>query len=227
MSKFDWIKKFKIQDQDEWMRIKDFIPDIFDNYFYIHWTVGIIDDFPFDNYPEKNETIEEVNSRIKIEREFNLFLNKNSEELYTPTSLKEISQRFNVPYSHLTYTQIKKTPGVEILDKLSIAKLKSSLTKISEGLVLNLFVEDIFRHPVDNNPKQDFENIKLTDYFDFQKTFFFDYCTYLFPDNLDWCLTTGEDAPMILACKNDLVESLKEKFELELFEMNNEQNIYD
>ncbi|GAB4252092.1 MAG: hypothetical protein Kow0027_16550 [Saprospiraceae bacterium] len=227
MSKFDWIKNFLANSQGERTQVKDFFPDIFDRYFFVHWAVGIIDDFPFDKYPENNDTFEEINLRVKIEREFNLFLNENYEQLYRPASVKEISERFKAPYSHLTCSKIKQTPGVEILSELSIKRLKSSLTKISEGLTLNLFIEDIYRDPFEDNPKQMHENINLTEYFDFQEETLFDYFTYLFPDNLDWCLSTGEDAPMILACKNHLADSLQSKFDLELFELNYVQNVFD
>ena len=186
MEVFDWIKQFyKTRDQNSWTKIEDFIPDVFDCYFELHWDIGIIDDFPFDEFPEKNETIEETNARIKIEKKFNLFSNQRKESLYRQISLSELAERFNLPYSRKIIYQIKDTPGVSILEKSSNLNLKESIERLSKGQNLNLFVEDISRWPFDENPKQEYKNISLEEYFKLQNSFSFDFGTFLFPTSID------------------------------------------
>ena len=49
--------------------------------------------------------------------------------------------------------------------------------------------------------------------------------TCLFSENLDWCLTTAEEAPMLLGCKNEMESEIKQKMDLELFKVENEQEM--
>lgn len=96
MDKFQWIKNHFENRKEvyEWNSLKDIIPNIFDEHYLIHWKIGIIENFPFDKFPVNNETIEEINQRIKIEREFNIFLDPNKENLFTEISLKCLSEKF-------------------------------------------------------------------------------------------------------------------------------------
>ncbi|MEZ5059191.1 MAG: hypothetical protein R2879_19320, partial [Saprospiraceae bacterium] len=65
MDKFNWIKEhFSNRKENSWNHISDIVPNVFDEYYLIHWKVGIVDNFPFDEYPEQNETIEQTNKRI-------------------------------------------------------------------------------------------------------------------------------------------------------------------
>ncbi|GAB5554531.1 MAG: hypothetical protein Sapg2KO_41220 [Saprospiraceae bacterium] len=184
MEKFSWIKSFYEHREEggTWISVSDIIPNEFDDYFLIHWNVGIIENFPFDDFPEKNETIEETNKRIRIKREFGLFLNPNEDELFEQTTLKRIAETFKVEYDYNVLNKIKQTPAIKILEKPSIENLKSMLQKLSMNENLNFFVEDIFRYPIDDKPVQEMENISIDKYLKWQEDFYFDYCTYLFPD---------------------------------------------
>lgn len=228
MEKFNWIKQFYELRKEgaTWISVSDIIPNDFDDYFLIHWNVGIIDNFPFDNFPSKNDTIEETNKRIKIEREFGLFLNPNEDELFRKTTLKEIAERFNVVYDYNVMNQIKRTPAIKTLAEISISNLKSGINKISHNELLNLFVEDIYRHSVDEiKPKQEIENLTVEDYFEWQEIFGFDYCTYLFPENSKWCITTSEDFDMFLCCKKEVTSEITNKFKMELFPVKYEDKL--
>ncbi|WP_338761238.1 hypothetical protein WAF17_15090 [Bernardetia sp. ABR2-2B] len=226
MNKFDWIKQFYEIRSKSWNSISDIIPNEFNDYFLIHWKVGIVDDFPFDNYPLKNETIEETNKRIKIEKEFGLFLNPNENKLFRPTTLKEIAERFNVDYDYNVLNKIKRTPAIKTLGNLTISNLKSGIEKILKNEPLNLFVEDIYRHSIDKiNPKQEIENLTIEDYFEWQQELGFDYCTYLFPKSMKWCITTSENLDMFLCCKNEFTSKIRSAFELELFPVKYEDKI--
>ena len=228
MEKFNWIKLFfeMLKEGEPWISVSDIIPNEFDNYFLIHWNVGIIDNFPFDEYPEKNLTIEQTNKRINIEREFGLFLNPSEDELFEKTTLKIIAEKFGVTYNYNVLNKIKQTSAIKILDKLSIENLKNALQNLSKGENLNLFVEDIFRYPIDDTPKQEFENISIEEYFKWQKDFHFDYCTYLYPDNRKWCLTTSEDLPMFLCTKKEVTGQIEKETSMELFEVGYKEKLY-
>lgn len=227
MEKFDWLKYFfENKKENAWVSVSECIPNEFDEYFLLHWNVGIVDNFPFDEYPEKNETIEETNKRIKIEREYNLFLNEDEDKLFRKTSLKEISELFETEHSYQTLSKIKQTPGVKILPEISKKNLKSTIEIISEPQNLNLFVEDFYRYPHHKLPKQELESVGLTQYFQLQEDLFFDYRTYLFPNDKRWCLTTAEDLPMFLCINSTLVESLKKNSDIEMFKVEYYEKLY-
>ena len=227
MKKFNWIKEhFSTNNENSWNRISGIVPNIFDKYYLIHWKVGIVDKFPFDDYPEQNETIEQINKRIKIEREFGLFPEPDKDKLFREISLKEISEIFKKNYDFKLLENIKQTPAIEILAQQSKIALKSSLIKIANGKLLNLFVEDIYRYPIDNSPKQELTEITVEKYLEIQEDFFYDYCTYLFPDNLGWCLITSEDLPMFLCLKEENYGTFKNNFKLETFKIEYEEDLY-
>lgn len=227
MDRFKWIKEhFSIRHENVWNHISDIVPNIFDEYYLIHWKVGIVDNFPFNDYPEQNKTIEQTNLSIKIEREFGLFLNSNKEKLFREISLKDISNTFKKPYDYKILNEIKQTPAIEILKRESESALKNSINKFSNGKLLNLFVEDIFRFPTDDNPKQDYSEISVEKYLELQERYDFDYCSYLFPNDLSWCLTTSEDLPMFLCIKKDLKDKFQDDFILESFKVEYEAELY-
>jgi hypothetical protein len=52
IEQFDWLANFPTKEYREIAdrRLSDFISDEFDDYYFVHSTVGIIDNFPFDTY---------------------------------------------------------------------------------------------------------------------------------------------------------------------------------
>ena len=218
MNKFDWIKNDNIKDKNG-KSLESFIPNLFTNYYIIHWKVGIIENFPFDNFPKDNKSIEDINTRIKIEREFDLFLNPNQMSLFKEINLKDLSQQFNLPYNATILSYFNNNPAIEILSDKTIDSLKISLSKLSSKSSNNLYVQDIDRYDFDKYNVENL-NISINDYIQFQIDTGFDSTSYYFPDNLDWCLLTIEDYPLIL-CANMKVKLL---FDLELFPLDyNEQ----
>lgn len=227
MDKFKWIKEyFLTKKASSCCRTSDVVPNIFDDYYFVHWKVGIVPHFPFDLYPEQNETIEQTNKRIRIEREFGLFLNPQKDKLFQEIGLKEISQIFKTPYHYNILNKIKQTPAVKILEEPSKIALKSSLEKIKNHQELNLFIEDIFRNTYDSYPPQEYVGIDIEKYFELQEDMFYDYNTYLFPDDLSWCLTTSEDYPMILGIKKEFTDGVIKNFDMELFKVEYEAKLY-
>lgn len=228
MENFNWIKKFYEHREEggTWISVSDIIPNEFDDYFLIHWNVGIIEKFPFEDFPEKNESIEETNKRIRVEREFGLFLNPNEDELFEQTTLKRIADKFKVNYDYNILNNIKQTPAIKILANPSKQNLRAMLEKLSKNENLNFFVEDIFRYPVDDKPKQEIENISIDEYFKWQEDFYFDYCTYFFPDDKSWCLTTAEDLPMFLCTKRETTKGIKTEIRMEIFKVGYDEKLY-
>jgi len=190
----------------------------------VHWDYGIIENFPFEKYPLKNETLEEINKRVKIEQEFNVLL--KDEKLYKPISIIDLANRFNVPFSHKTTNLIPETPGTSFLDSLSLSKLKESLKRLSENSQLNLLIYDSEEYNYHTDLKKEYRNIEIEKYFELQEMFAFQLETCLFSENLEWCLTTAEEAPMLLGCKKELESEIKKKMNLELFKVENEQEMY-
>lgn len=224
IDQFKWIKEHLAARQDNPRnRVADSVPDLFDAYYLVHWKVGIIDAFPFDAYPEKNETIEQTNARIKLEREHGLFLNPDSSNLFREISLKEIAERFSLPYTYKLLSRMKQTPAIAILEKESVIALKTSLTAIANAEGLNLFIKDAYRFPIDlpidKQLEQEYTAIDVLEYIRIQQALHYDYCTYLFPDDLSWCLTTAEDWPMVLCVKNNCKTEILNDFLLETFEI--------
>lgn len=228
MKKFTWIKKFhELRKEDNWNSVSDIIPNEFDNYFLIHWNIGIIDNLPFDTYPNKvNETIEDINRRINIDKKFNLFLNPEEDKLFRQTNLMEIANMFNKSYDFKLLNKIKETPAIKILYEVSVNNLRQSIKVITKEEKLNLFIQDAYRS-YEDKLEQELENISVEDYIEWQKDFRFDYCTYLFPNNRKWCITTSEDLPMLLCTKKDTNEQIVSKFEMELFKIKYDEKFDD
>ncbi|MCK8520417.1 hypothetical protein M0D21_02495 [Aquimarina sp. D1M17] len=220
----DLIQFYNGRNSENWNFAKHYVPDFFESKFIVHWDYGIIENFPFDKYPLKNETLEEINKRVKIEQEFNVLL--KDEKLYKPISIKKLADRFNVPYSHKTTNLIPETPGTSFLDNLSLSKLKDSLKRLSENTKLNLLIYDSEEYNYQTDLEKEYIDIDLGKYFELQEMFGFQLETCLFSENLEWCLTTAEDAPMLLGCKKEMESEIKKKMELVLFKVDNEQEMY-
>lgn len=213
------------RNSDNWNFAKHYVPDYFETKFIVHWVYGIIENFPFDKYPMKNETFAEMNKRVKIEKEFNVLLKK--EELYKPISIKELANKFNVEYSQKTVELIPENPGVYYLDNLSIRKLKESLKRISQNSNLNLLIFENEEYDYYTTDLQkEYTNITLEKYFEIQELYSFQLDTCLIEGNLDWCLTTAENAPILLGCRKELETEIEKKMNLELFKVKNEQEMY-
>ena len=125
MDQFSWIKNYK--NNENINALIDIIPDLFAQYYLIHWKIGIMDDFPFEKYPSNNITIEENNKRIKIEREFGLFLNPQKSNCYKEISLDELSQKFKLEKNKICINLI--TELSEINEELQNLKTSDTLNQ--------------------------------------------------------------------------------------------------
>lgn len=213
IDKFKWIKDF----YNKRTSYQQEIPKIFDHYFMVHFNVGIIDDFPFDEFPANDFTIEGINKKIEINKKFNLFLNQDDETLFRLTSIKELSQMFDLPYEYNLLNEFHNYTGIKVLHEISYENLEKSVQNLSAKKEINFFIQDLeYRWNSDDIEKENL-NISPEKYLEYQRDFHLDFCTFLFPDNLDWCLITNEDSPVIFASNDPkLLECFKG---LELFKM--------
>jgi hypothetical protein len=220
----DFTEFYNNRNPDNWNLSKHYIPKQFNSKFIVHWDFGIIDNFPFEKYPLQNETLEDMNKRVKIEQELNILL--KDEKKYKSISIIDIANRFKVPYSHKTTTLIPETPGVILLENLTLLKLRQSIEKLTEHSTLNLLIYDFEYHRHHFDLKKEYRNITLDKYFEIQEIFSFELDTCLFSENLDWCITTAEDTAILLGCKKENETTIKQKMNLELFKIENEQEMY-
>jgi hypothetical protein len=222
METFKWLKDF-LKDKQIHTGLKDLVPDIFDKYLIIPWTVGIIDDFPFADYPDNKDTIENLNKQHAIEREFGIFLNKETETRYREITLKELAKRFDVAYCADTDYLIKQTPGISPLLKATKHKLTELLTRLKIGKELKLYIEDNFRFQAAHDDwRFHEENIikDISNYITFQVETGWDSTSYLFSEDLKWCFCTVEDFDHFIFCSdNSTYATVQEIKNLETFEI--------
>lgn len=231
MSNFAWIKNWKRKTANEVSvaprSVSDIVPNEFDAYFFIHWNIGIVDNFPFDEFPATYESTADINERIRINRAHGLFLNPDEDSLFRMTSVREIATIFNKKYSYETLTKIKNTRAIKTFDAISISNLKALIQRIAKEEVLNFFIADIEHYVFEDTvSKQETQNISIEDYFSWTDNYSFDHCTYLFPDNKKWCLTTTEDFPMFLCVKKALIENIEKESNMELFRVDYDEKLY-
>jgi hypothetical protein len=206
MNNFSWISGY-VEYGKAFKGVKDLLPDVFSQYFLIPWAVGIIDSFPFTEYPDNKDTIESLNKQHDIEKSFGVFLNHDIKTQYRKTSLKEIAERFNVEYCADTLYLINETPGICLLHKPTEQGVMKLIWQLQKGQCLNLYVEDDYRfRSIDGQWRYSKENVQISvsDYITYHENTSWDSTCYLFPDNRDWCLCTLEDYPHFIFCCNNL-----------------------
>ena len=222
MDKFYWISDF-VKNRKTFQGLDDLLPNLFDKYFLIPWAVGIIDCFPFSDYPDNKDTIENLNKQHSIEKEFEIFLNGYTEGKYRKVTLKEIAERFDVKYCADTAYIIKATPGISSLSEATVQTLKELIYHFQKDQTLNLYIEDHSRFQlIYENWKYHKENIMMeaSDYVSYQEDTAWDSTSYFFPDSKDWCLCTVEDYQhFIFCCNNSNHKSLEALKIIEFFEI--------
>jgi len=222
MTNFDWISNF-LKTRKTVQGVNDVLPNVFDRYVLIPWSVGIIDDFPFAEYPNNKDTIENLNKQHSIERYFGIFLNDFSEDKYRKVTLKEIADRFQVQYCADTANLVKATPGISTLLEPTIQALKELIRSLQNNQILNLYIEDYSRfQEIYQSWKYNKEhvNIEPAEYFSFQRDTSWDSTSYLFPSNKAWCICTLEDYDhFIFCCDNSNYRHLEALTSMEAFEI--------
>lgn len=214
---YNWLKQsFKTKFLDGNFVLSSIVPLVFDRYFIIEHNYGIIDDFPFDAYPDDTQDIDNLNKRHNIERQFGLFLNYNRAHLYRPISIKAIAERFGVPYSKDTLSLIKHTAGIEYLHERSMEHLLQLLQTLISAQCY-LYIHDIEGY----YPQFDEKNVidSAEQGFQFINEIRDSY-GYLFSYDRSWCIIVNEKMQhFVLACNNSVIPKLAAIEGLEYFEI--------
>jgi len=222
MDAFNWIAGFHKAGHG-FRYFKDLLPDVFERYFVLPKAAGIIDDFPFTEYPAGKDSIENLNRQHEIERRFGLFLNNDAENKYRAVSLKELAERFNVTYGANTVQHIGQTPGITILYEQTKASLHAIIALLSGTEALRLFIQGHSRYEgslPEWGVKPDHTMESPADYIHFQELTFWDSTSYLFTESLNWVVCTLEDYDhLILGINQALYTNLLKLEGLELFEI--------
>lgn len=214
-NRFEWIKRHLLH-RDAICLLSDLVPRHFENYVILPWVYGIIDNFPFDEYPKDSNTLEKLNQRHQIEKRFDLFLNTDVEHNYRPIAMREVADQFHVKYSADTVYYLDFTPGITHLLQPTIDLLKKVIELLSNQKPLNLCVVDNSRFECAiGDWKYKEENLirNASAYIQFQKDTSWDSTSYLFPANSQWCICTLEDFQHFIICCNEvpykLIKSLR------------------
>lgn len=218
-----WLSDFLAQqDQHATLKIESFIPPVFDHYYLIEHNYGIIDDFPFDTYPEDMSSMDNLNKRHEIEKQFGLFPYDHSYRQYPfrAISIREIAARFNIPYSYNTYFELKSIPAVAPLHDQTKEVWRRFLGKLLRTDLLNVFITDPHQYAAELLPNDKFSSLDLsTDYRMVEDLFNSEFTTYMFPDDKKWCfISIGGLWQKVFACDATTSSLVPEISGLEYFE---------
>ena len=162
------------------IRIEHFIPPIFDNYIGITWKVGIIENFPFENFIYEATTEDEILNNRLIWNNFPQTF-KDTEEGFTEIATKDLFKKFNIPFEN--YKNDNKFPwktrAIKILDSKIINDVSKILDSIVDDNDLFLYWEDYYRFDMNC----DFFKVSKVEFIkEFDETGF-DATMYLYPEN--------------------------------------------
>lgn len=225
---YDWLIKFLSDPEKRTGRtIAGIVPDMFEKYFIIEWNYGIIKSFPFDEYPEDSSDIKDLNKQVAIKKAFGLFLNNRTDHLYEPITIKELADRYNIPYTISTVNDIPYTPGISTLSHKTRENLNALVRSLANIELLNLYIDDLYRFPV-SDFTSDKSPIYASEYVPFlMDDIGGDSCSYLFPDSRDWCFITVEDFHcVILGVNSKDVQKVFSINSLEHFEVDKTYELF-
>jgi hypothetical protein len=218
---FDWIRKFRSR-RPAISTIADLIPRDFEKYIIIPWSVGVIEGFPFHEYPNDTDTIEKLNKRHAIEREFGLFLSEIDEGRYKEMSYQEMSSHFDVGGTDNGVLSIGDNPGISYLFLATSEKISKILNVIGCDERFFLFIEDNFRfseHLSNWTQQEENSQVSVADYLECLRLSNWDMSSFLFSQAKRWCLCTVEDYPQFLLGCNKYEYSQVMGLNLDVFEV--------
>lgn len=225
---YQWLIEFLSDPQQRVGKtIAGIIPDQFEQYYIIEWNYGIIKNFPFGEYPDDSSDIELLNKQHEIKKAFGLFLNNDTDHLFEPITIKELAERFKIPYSVDTVNELPYTPGISTLSNKTKDNLHAIVKFVADTFLLNLYVDDLYRFPISDITK-DKSRMSAEEYVSFvMEDIGRDSCSYLFPDDHAWCFVTTEDYPCIVFATNSKnSKKLASVDSLEYFEVDRSYQLF-
>ena len=205
------------------LTISNFLPK-FDNYIGLTWKVGIIQDFPFEDFINDASSELEIKSNREIWNKFPQTF-QDSENGFVEIETKELFRKFDIPYHD--YKNDGEFPwntkAIKILESKILENLSQLIKKIPDNNNLTLFWKDNYRFDVNDNlfevSKEEFlEELENTG---------FDASMYLYPKSKDWCLVNLEDLGFnILAFNNNIKTEMNFLSQIENFELTEESELF-
>ena len=214
------------------LTLANFLPPIFDCYIAVLWTPGLIDNFPFDKINQPPDTIEQTNSNVKIWREFNLFLNEKTDDLYRPTTFSELSTIFNFPYNREIINVLPwQTEGIKTLFNHTRNRLKKIVDALAVEAELNVYVEDYWRWTATNslisNDNVSYK-ISCNEFLDLMDDTSYDANLYLYSVDKSWCIINMEDLGFnIIAYKYEVAEKLNQLYLADTFKLHYDDILFN
>lgn len=230
MQKIDFLEKnLWLENAINWhntshpLRVSNFLPK-FDNYVGIMWKVGIIEDFPFEDFIENAKSEKEIKNNRLIWFNFPQAFN-DSETGFTEIETEELFKKFKIPFHD--YKNDGKLPWNTRAIRVLESKIADSLTKIlnniSENDELILYWNDYYRFNIDHK----LFKVSKEEYIEQMKQTGFDATAYLYPESRNWCLVNLEDLGYnILAFNDDIKDRLGFLNEIENFKLSKENRLF-
>jgi hypothetical protein len=206
------------------LKISNFFPK-FDNYVGLTWKVGIIENFPFEDFIASAKSQAEIKNNRLIWNNFPQTFDEDSETGFIEIRTEELFRKFKIPYHD--YKNDGKLPwntrAIKVLESKITESLSLILNKIPENENLTLYWEDYYRYNIEDNlfkvSKEEFiKEIQNTG---------FDASMYLYPTSKNWCLVNLEDLGFnILAFNNEIKHHMNFLSEVENFELMEESELF-
>lgn len=219
----DWLDAINWQNELCPLRISNFLPK-FDNYFGIIWKVGILENFPFQDFIEDAKSESEIKNNKLIWRNFPQVFD-NSENEFKEISAEKIFEKFKIPYHD--YKNDNKLPwntrAIRTLESQIVKSLTELLIKIPENDKLTLYWEDYYRF----NLEDKLFKVSKEEYLKEMRNTGFDASTYLYPESKNWCLLNLEDLGFnILAFNNNIKDQMNFLSKIENFKMSEQSELF-
>lgn len=205
------------------LKVLDFIPD-FDYYIGISWKVGIVENFPFEDFIKDAKSQLDIKNNRQIWHKFPQVFD-DSDEGFSEISTQQLFKKFKVPYHD--YKNDHKLPwntrAIKILENKIVENLTFLLDEIPESEELILYWEDYYRFDIDGDTFQISKDEFITE---LQKTGF-DATMYLYPMSKKWCLINLEDLCFnILVFSTDIKNEMGFLSHIEHFELTKESDLF-
>lgn len=206
------------------LKVSHFLPK-FDYYFGLTWKVGIIEDFPFNDFIKNAKSQAEIKINREIWHKFPEVFNEDQETGFVEVEAKKLFRKFKIPYHH--YKNDGKLPwntkAIKTLESKIIENLSFILDIIPENENLTLYWEDYYRYNVENN----LFKISKEEFLIVLQNTGFDASIYLYPESKNWCLVNLEDLGFnILAFNNEIKPQMEFLTQVENFKLTIDSELF-
>ena len=206
----EWITKHLEQHKDDRpFCLKNFLPSIFEYYIVKLWTPGIIDSFPFEEYIIDPDDIDRIEKNLALLKKHNLLVHRwDNESIFRITNFQELSKRFNKIYNlHIPKTLDWSKPGIRHLWNKTRDNICEIIKSISPNTHLNLFVSDMWKWDSSVNGVVLY-TLTIEEYHKFMDETQYDSSSYLFPDDLSYCLLNFKDLAYSIIAFNENIHKI-------------------